>query len=260
VSDFEGRVAVVTGAGKGIGAATAELLAARGASVVTCARTATDLDEVVGRISDAGGQAVAIPADLSTLEGVERFVEVAGPHLEQVHVLVNNVGGSAPGRFRGLDDGAWLRSLDLNLMSAVRTTTALMGAMPAGAAVVNVASISGREPDHMVAPYAAAKAALIAYTKAAGDGLSRVGIRVNCVLPGIIQTAATARNTAASVAATGRTAEEVMEAMLERHPIPVGRLGRAEEVAELIAFLASDRAAFITGSAYYIDGGAHRAA
>jgi NAD(P)-dependent dehydrogenase (short-subunit alcohol dehydrogenase family) len=112
----------------------------------------------------------------------------------------------------------------------------------------------------MVAPYAAAKAALIAYTKAAGDGLSRVGIRVNCVLPGIIQTAATARNTAASVAATGRTAEEVMEAMLERHPIPVGRLGRAEEVAELIAFLASDRAAFITGSAYYIDGGAHRAA
>jgi NAD(P)-dependent dehydrogenase (short-subunit alcohol dehydrogenase family) len=257
---FDGKIAVVTGAGKGIGAATAELLAAQGASLVVCARTASDIEAVVERITGRGGRAVGVTADLSSPAGVEAFVAGARPHLARVDVLVNNVGGSRPGRLKELLDQDWLDALDLNLLSAVRTTALLAPVIPAGGAIVNVASISGREPDHLVAPYAAAKAALISYSKAAADSFARSGIRVNCVLPGIVATAATERNTAASAAKTGRPPEEIMKAMFERHPIPLGRIGRAVEVAEVIAFLASDRASFVTGAAYHIDGGAHRGA
>jgi NAD(P)-dependent dehydrogenase (short-subunit alcohol dehydrogenase family) len=261
VSDFAGRTAVVTGAGRGIGAATAEQLAARGAFVLACARTGDEVQAVVERIVDRGGQAVGVVADLSSLEGVETFVERARQHFERLDVLVNNVGGSRPGRLSELSDADWLDALDLNFLSAVRTTALLRPVMGEGnAAIVNVGSTSGREPDRMVAPYAAAKAALISYTKALADELASDGVRVNCVLPGIVETSAVTRIASTAARRMGRSPEEVMKAMLERHPIPLGRLGRAGEAAELITFLVSDRASFITGSAYYVDGGAHRSA
>ncbi len=261
MNEFDGHTAVVTGAGRGIGASTVLLLASQGAKVVAAARSRQELDDLVDQVRADGGAAVAVAVDLADAGGVSTLAERCVAELGTVDIVVNNVGGSNPGRLRELSDDDWQRALDLNLLSAVRLTTALLPNLRVGrASIINVASTSGREPDKIVAPYAAAKAALISYSKACADDLARDGIRVNCVLPGIIETSATVRNAALSAERTGKTAADVMTAMLERHPIPLGRLGRPEDIAETIAFLASQRSAFITGATLYADGGAHRGA
>ena len=120
-----------------------------------------------------------------------------------------------------------------------------------------MASISGREPGKFVGPYSAAKAALINYSKLMSDFYGPSGVRVNCVLPGIIETSATSRNASKSAQATGRSTAEIMETMLKKNPIPAGRLGQPEEVAVVVRMLVSPEAAFVTGAAITVDGGAH---
>jgi len=121
-----------------------------------------------------------------------------------------------------------------------------------------MASISGREPGKFVGPYSAAKAALINYSKFMSDFYAPFGVRVNCVLPGLIETSSTTRNAVKSAKATGRTTEQIMEAFLKRYPIPMGRLGQPEEIAAVVRLLVSPEAAFVTGAAILVDGGAHQ--
>jgi NAD(P)-dependent dehydrogenase (short-subunit alcohol dehydrogenase family) len=260
MGQLEGRRAVVTGGGRGIGRAIAAALAADGAHVAACARTGDDLEELTRSIHKAGGRAIAIVADLATAEGVEAAAAAAVAGLGAVDILVNNVGGSSPKHMSELGDSDWIEALALNFLSAVRMTALLVPGMlqRGGGAVVNIASTSGREPGKLVAPYSAAKAALINYSKALSDAYAAAGIRVNCVLPGIIETSQTARNTAASARATGKTEAEVMRSMLEKNPIPLGRLGRPEEVAAVVRLLVSPDAGFVTGATVLVDGGAHR--
>jgi NAD(P)-dependent dehydrogenase (short-subunit alcohol dehydrogenase family) len=257
--NLSGSTALVTGAGRGIGRAVAMSLANDGARIAVCARTASEVNDVCERINGAGGSALPIVADMSTHEGASTAAQTALNKLGEVHIVVNNAGGSKPKSVAELTDEDWLEALSLNFLSAVRTISLIAPTMQTrgNGAIVNMASISGREPGKFVGPYSAAKAALINYSKLMSDFYAPSGVRVNCVLPGIIETSATTRNALKSAQATGRTEDEIWATMLKRNPIPAGRLGQPEEVAAVVRLLVSPETAFVTGAAITVDGGAH---
>lgn len=249
--DLNGKRVLVTGGTKGVGAAVVSLFLAEGARVVTAARQAS---------TDASA-ALFVAADLSTRDGCEALVAAARQHLGGVDIVVHVLGGSsAPGGgFAALDDEQWQREFDLNLYPAVRLDRALLPEMLARQAgvIIHVTSIQNRLPlPEATTAYAAAKAALSTYSKSLSKEVSPQGVRVVRVSPGWVETEA-------SVALAERLAEDagtdyeggkriIMDAL---GGIPLGRPAAPREVAELIGFLASPRAASITGSEFVIDGG-----
>lgn len=249
--DLEGRTAVVTSGTRGAGAATVALLRDLGARVLTTARSRPE----------ALPASEFVAADLTTAEGCADLAEAARDRLGDIDILVHMLGGSsAPaGGFAALDDAEWTRELELNLMPAVRLDRALVpGMVERGRGVViHVGSIQSRLPlPESTTAYAAAKAALSTYSKSLSKEVSPRGVRVVRVQPGWIETEAAVRLTEriASDAGVDRAGGRaiIMKAL---GGIPIGRPSAPEEVANLIAFLASDRAATITGAEYVIDGG-----
>lgn len=248
---LEGKRALVTSGTRGAGAATVALFRDLGARVLTAARSRPDT---------AGGK-MFVAADLTTPEGCAALAAAARDRLGGVDVIVHMLGGSsAPaGGFAALGDTEWAREIDLNLMPAVRLDRELVPGMVAQGrgVVIHVTSIQGRLPlPAATTAYAAAKAALSTYSKSLSKEVSPKGVRVVRVAPGWIETEAAAR-------LVGRVAEDagtdqeggrriIMESL---GGIPIGRPSTPEEVASLIAFLASDRAGTITGTEHIIDGG-----
>jgi len=249
--EFEGVRAVVTAGTKGAGRATVERLLQGGASVVTAARGA----------ANAPVGAYAVEADLTRPEGVEQLARTAIERLGGVDVLIHVLGGSSSpgGGFAALTDAHWAAELDLNLMTAVRLDRALLPQMleRGRGAVVHVSSIQRTLPlPESTTAYAAAKAALTTYSKALSKEIGPKGVRVNVVSPGWIHTEAADDLMGRIAASTGGTLEEARQSILDAlGGIPLGRPARPEEVAELIAFLVSDRASAIHGGEYVIDGG-----
>ncbi len=251
-AEFMGRRVLVTGGGQGIGAAVVRRLRQAGAVVATTARTIPDQPEAAD---------LFIAADLATPDGASRAAAGALDRLGGVDVVIHNVGGSsAPGGgYAALTDQAWSAALDLNLMSAVRIDRALLPAMldQGYGVVIHVSSIQRSLPLYeSTIAYAAAKAAMSTYSKALSNEVGPKGVRVLQVAPGFTETDAAARMIQRLAEADGTDTEAARQALMRSlGGIPIGRPNTPGEVADLIAFLASDRAATLHGAEYVIDGG-----
>ena len=257
-----GKVAVVTGASQGIGRAIAHALGAEGADLVLTARRQEQLDDVAREVEKAGVQAHVVAADVTDPQAARTILAVTLDRFGRVDVVVNNAGKGSPKPMLDLTDEDWQHSFDLNFMSAVRVALAAVPHMleHGGGRIVNISSRAGREPDPYFAPYAAAKAAMINFTKALSNAFAGQGVLSNCVVPGLVRTPAIDDAAERSASATGKSVAEVMELSIKKRGIPIGRIGEPEEIAALVTFLASDQARWITGSTFTIDGGTIRSA
>jgi NAD(P)-dependent dehydrogenase (short-subunit alcohol dehydrogenase family) len=250
--EFDGKRVLVTGGTKGIGQAVAVRLREAGARVLTTARAGP---------GDPGDPESFVAADITTAEGCAAVAGAVWERLGGIDIIVHVVGGSsAPaGGFAVLDDNEWHRALDLNLFPAVRLDRALLpGMLERGAGVViHVTSIQDVLPlPEATIAYAAAKAALANYSKALSKEVSPKGVRVIRVSPGWVETEAAVALVKELAASKGTDYESARKGLMDSlGGIPIGRPARPAEVAELIAFLASPRAASITGTEYTIDGG-----
>ena len=251
-TEFAGKRALVTGGTKGMGEAIVRRLAAGGARLATTARS----PQPNGRAME-----VFVQADVGTRAGVGRVVRDVMDRFGGLDILVNNVGGSsAPsGGVLALSDDDWQDTINANLLGAVRLDRAFLPGMlgQRSGVIIHISSIQRRLPlFEATLAYAAAKAALTTYSKGLSKEVGPKGVRVNTVAPGYIETTA-ATHLVARLAENAGTTEDVARQRLmdSLGGIPLGRPGRPEEVAELVAFLVSERAASIHGSEYVIDGG-----
>ena len=246
-----GKTALITGAGTGIGRAIALAMAREGAQIALAARRRAPLEAVAAEIIAAGGAALAIQCDVTERASVEAALAAAVKRFGQVNVVVNNAGTMVVADAGKTSDEDWRRILDVNL-----TGTFLMSraALPefrriGGGAIVNIGSVLGLVARKERAAYCAAKGGVTLLTKAMALDHAEEKIRVNCICPSIVETPLGA----ASMTGSGLNLDEARR--LRAREIPLGRLGKPEDVAELAVYLASDESSWVTGAAWPIDGG-----
>jgi 3-oxoacyl-[acyl-carrier protein] reductase len=252
---ISGRCAIVTGASKGIGRATAAALADEGASVVLVARNPEPLAAVARELEGASGM-LAVEADVMDRSSADHIRDAALERFGRIDIVVNNAGsGGSP--LASFDEDEWHDLYTMNVTSGMRLVTACLPAMRAQkwGRIVNVGSTMSRHCDPRFGPYGASKAALLHVTRNLSQAFARDGVLANCVLPGLTRSDGVLDGYREAATAMGRTSDDVERRMLERQPIAIGRTGEPEEVAAMIAFLCSERASWVTGAEILVDGG-----
>ncbi len=246
---LEGRIAIVTGGSEGLGRACAERLAREGVRVAICARRKEVLEQAAAAIRHAtGAEVLARPADVTRAADAEAFVGAVLDRWGGVDILVNNAGTSAAAPFAQVDDAAWLADLELKLLAAIRFCRLVIPVMQArgGGRIVNVTTVSGKAPTPRALPTSVTRAAGINLSKSLASEYAADRILVNTICLGLVKSAQWERRASGDLEAYYRE--------LGRR-VPLGRVGEAEEFADLVAFLVSERAGYITGAAINFDGG-----
>lgn len=249
--DLTGRTAIVTGASMGIGAATVRLLADHGATVAFCARGQDAIDQLSSHADGIHGYV----ADMSDAESTTAFLDAVKSDLGDADILVNNVGASPSRNFLYMEDADWEQLFQLNMMSAVRCTRAVLPRMRAQqwGRIVMISTVGALYPNAALIDYAATKSAMISTAKALAGKYGRDGVLVNSVLPGLIHTAMWDRAAGELAEASGKTPDDILAN--NSKGVPVGRYGTPDEVANVVVFLCSEAAAYVNGQAISVDGG-----
>lgn len=246
------KVAIITGAGSGLGRAAALLFAREGAKVVVAANREKDGVETVKSIIESGGEAIFVKVDVTTAADVEKAVKSAIEKYGKLDIMFNNAGTPGPGKLiADITEEEWNRVLSINLTGVFLGTKYAIPEMlkGGGGVIINISSVAALSPRRYTGAYAAAKAAVIQLTKVTALEYARKNIRVNCILPGPIDTPFFTKVADGDPEKIAAFKEKV------RNEVPLGRFAQPEEIAQVALFLASDEASYITGAAFVADGG-----
>jgi len=244
MNNLENKVAIITGASRGIGKVIAEESAKAGAKTVCVSRSLSDVEKVAKNINEQGFTAIAIACDITNGEQYQKLVKSVNENFGSVDILVNNAGVTKDGLIMRMSEDDWDVVINTNLKGAFNGTKAVTRHMmkQRSGRIINISSVVGLTGNAGQANYAASKAGLIGLTKATAKELASRGITANCIAPGYIETDM-----------TNQLPEKTKNALIEQ--IPLGRIGQAKDIAAMVCFLASEDAGYITGQTFTVDGG-----